>query len=109
MKDIKFYILYSEELNKPFTSFENFCENNKKDFSIVESDSYKTRQFKIRVFPSEKLAQIEKDNVLNQITINNNYCKESNIDIEFTEENINLIKNLEIVEMSNNIQNDIPF
>ena len=101
MKKIIFYILFSEELNRSFTSFEDFCENDKKNFSLLETDSYKNEIIKIRVFPSKKLAKLEVENVLNQMVYNNKYCKESNIEEEFTEENFKLIKNLRVIEMIN--------
>jgi hypothetical protein len=102
MKKIKFYILFSEEKKRTFTSFENYCENDKKTFTLIESDSYKNQILKVRIFPSQKLAELEKESVLNQMEINNDYCKKSNINQEFSEEDFKLINNLKVVEMINN-------
>lgn len=99
MKKIKFYILFSEELNRPFTSFEDYTTN--KTFSLTEKDSYKNELIKIRVFPTEKLAKIEQESVLNQFKTNNEYCMKNNIEESHTPEDFDLIKNLKIVEMIN--------
>jgi hypothetical protein len=99
MKKMKFYIMFSEKLNRPFTDFTEF--SNKKTFTLMdnyEGESY-TNLRKMTLFKSIEDAQKEKDNMLEYMERDRNSVgKGVYQSYGFKEKDFSIIQNLKIIE-----------
>jgi len=100
MKKMRFYILFSEELNKPFTNFKEFAD--KRTFSLMEDGEYGDylNLKKMTLFVSIENAQKEKENMLEYMNSDTKHSMNSSTyqSYYFKDDDFNIIKNLKIVE-----------
>ena len=90
MKKIRFYILFSEKLNRPFTSLNEFID--KRTFSLNLSE--------MSLFETTKDAQQEKDSILTYMNEDTQLSTKSRsyLSNHFKDNDFDIIKNLKIVE-----------
>lgn len=99
MKKMRFYIMFSEELNQPFTNFVEFTE--KRTFNLMEDGDYGDylNLRKLTLFESDESAQEEKDHMLEYMTEDTKSAgKGVYRSYGFKEKDFNVIRNLKIVE-----------
>lgn len=96
---MRFYILFSEELNKPFTDFTEFT--HKKTFSLMEDGDYGDylNLRKMTLFSTPEEAQSEKDHMLEYMDRDTKSAgKGVYQSFGFKEKDFDVIRNLKIIE-----------
>lgn len=95
MKKMRFYILFSEELDRPFTSFKQFTDL--RTFSIMDDGDYGkfANLRKMTLFKTKEEAQEEKDHMLEYMEKDTEREYRS---YHFSQKDFDVINKLKIVE-----------